>query len=142
MGKNWERCYTQRFERRRKMVNEYIRGEITRHLEIYKISYRNEQIDEMVESVLAGTGAFQIIFEQVIDPFGEDAGEDGVERYFLERGKSLDRKLVLKIGQIYGTTMHFTYSYDGGKRYQWSEMETILIDLDALREIKLKNLGI
>jgi hypothetical protein len=120
------------------MVNEYIRGEITRHLEIYKISYRNEQIDEMVESVLAGTGAFQIIFEQVIDPFGED----GVERYFLERWKSLDRKLVLKIGQIYGTTMHFTYSYDGGKRYQWSEMETILIDLEALREIKLKNLGI
>jgi hypothetical protein len=117
---------------------EYIRGEITRHLDIYKITYRENQIAEMVESVLSGTGAFQIIFEQVFDPFGEDAGE----RYFLERWKSLDRKLVLKIGQIYGTTMHFTYSYDGGKRYQWSEMETILIDLEALREIKLKNLGI
>ena len=29
-----------------------------------------------------------------------------------------------------------------GKRYQWSEMETIVIDLEALREIKLDNLGI
>lgn len=115
------------------MVNEYIRAEITRHLCVHNISYQEDQIDEMVDSVLSGTGAFQIIFEQVFDPFCED----GDERYFLERGKPLDRNLIRETTTQFGTM----YAYDG-KRYQWSEMETILIDLEALREIKLKNLGI
>lgn len=114
-------------------TDDYIRAEITRHLCVYNISYQEDQIDEMVDSVLSGTGAFQIIFEQVFDPFCED----GDERYFLERGKPLDRNLIRETTTQFGTM----YAYDG-KRYQWSEMETILIDLEALREIKLKNLGI
>lgn len=119
-------------------TEDYIRAEITRHLGVHNISYREDQISEMVESVLSGTGAFQIIFDEIFDPFDEIFDE----RYSLERWKPLDRKLVLKTGKLYGITMHFMYSYDGGKRYQWSEMETIVIDLEALREIKLNNLGI
>ena len=116
------------------MVNEYIRVKITTHLGVHNISYREEQIHEMVESVLSGTGALQIIYEDVFDPYGED----GDEAYTLERWKPLDRNLIRETTTAFGTM----YSYDGGKRYQWSEMETILIDLEALREIKLKNLGI
>lgn len=123
-------------------TEDYIRAEITRHLGVHNISYREDQIDEMVESALSGTGAFQIVFDQVFDPFGEDGGEDSEERYFLQRWKPLDRSLILKTGKLYGATMHFTYSYDGGKRYQWSEMETIVIDQAALREIKLGELGL
>lgn len=123
-------------------TEDYIRAEITRHLGVHNISYREDQISEMVESVLSGTGAFQIIFDEVFDPFREDDYDYGDERYSLERWKPLDRSLIKKTDTIYDTTMHFTYSYDGGKRYQWSEMETIVIDLEALREIKLNNLGI
>ena len=115
------------------MVNEYIRGEITRHLDIHKISYREAQITEMVQLVLVGTSAFQIIFNQVFDPFCED----GDEIYMLEKWNSLDRSMIRETTTAFGTL----YAYDG-KRYQWSEMETIVIDLEALREIKLKNLGI
>ena len=114
-------------------IDEYIRGEITRHLDVHNISYQDQQIDEMVEAALAGTGAFQIIFEQVFDPFCED----GDERYFLERGKPLDRNLIRETTTQFGTM----YAYDG-KRYQWSEMETILIDQAALREIKISELGL
>jgi hypothetical protein len=32
------------------------------------------------------------------------------------------------------------YSYDGGKRYQWFESETLLIDLKLLREYKLNEI--
>ena len=119
-------------------TEDYIRGEITTHLGVHNITYQDQQIDEIVEAALSGTGAFQIIFEQVFDPFCED----GDERYFLERWKPLDRSLIMKTGKLYGTTMYFTYSYDGGKRYQWSEMETIVIDQAALREIKLGELGL
>lgn len=114
-------------------TEDYIRAEITTHLCVHNISYQDQQIDEMVEAALAGTGAFQIIFEQVFDPFCED----GDERYFLERGKPLDRSLIRETTTQFGTM----YAYDG-KRYQWSEMETILIDQAALREIKLGELGL
>lgn len=114
-------------------TDEYIRGEITRHLDIHKITYRENQIVEIVESVLSGTGAFQIIFEQVFDPFCED----GDEIYVLEKCRALDRSLIRETTTQFGTM----YAYDG-KRYQWSEMETILIDQAALRDIKINELGL
>lgn len=115
-------------------TDEYIRGEITRHLDIHKITYREAQIVEMVQSVLVGTGAFHIIFDQVYDPFCED----GEEIYFLEKWSPLDRSLIRETTTAFGTM----YSYDGGKRYQWSEVETILIDQAALRDIKIGELGL
>jgi hypothetical protein len=115
-------------------TDEYIRGEITRHLDIHKITYREAQIFEMVQSVLVGTGAFHIIFDQVYDPFCED----GDEIYFLEKWSPLDRSLIRETTTAFGTM----YSYDGGKRYQWSEVETILIDQAALRDIKINELGL
>jgi len=115
-------------------TEDYIRGEITTHLGVHNITYQDQQIDEIVEAALSGTGAFQIIFEQVFDPFCED----GDERYFLERCRPLDRSLIRETTTQFGTM----YSYDGGKRYQWSEMETIVIDQAALREIKLGDLGL
>lgn len=114
-------------------TDEYIRGEIIRHLDIHKITYREAQITEMVQSVLVGTGAFQIIFEQVFDPFCED----GDEIYFLEKWRALDRSLIRETTTQFGTM----YAYDG-KRYQWSEVETILIDQAALRDIKISELGL
>ena len=114
-------------------TDEYIRGEIIRHLDIHKITYREAQIAEMVQSVLGGTGAFQIIFEQVFDPFCED----GDEIYFLEKWRALDRSLIRETTTQFGTM----YAYDG-KRYQWSEVETILIDQAALRDIKISELGL
>lgn len=114
-------------------TDEYIRGEITRHLDTHKITYREAQIADMVQSVLGGTGAFQIIFEQVFDPFCED----GDEIYTLEKWRALDRSLIRETTTQFGTM----YAYDG-KRYQWSEDETILIDQAALRDIKISELGL
>jgi hypothetical protein len=122
-------------------TEEYIRSEITRHLDIHKISYREAQITEMAQLVLVGTSAFQIIFNQVFDPFCED----GDEIYLLEKWKSLDRSLIKEMFTTFGkgTVYHqLMYSYDGGKRYQWTERETILIDLRILRDIKINELGI
>lgn len=114
-------------------TDEYIRGEIIRHLDIHKITYREAQIAEMVQSVLGGTGAFHIIFDQVFDPFCED----GDEIYFLEKWRALDRSLIRETTTQFGTM----YAYDG-KRYQWSKVETILIDQAALRDIKISELGL
>ena len=114
-------------------IEEYIRVEITRHLDIHKITYRETQIAEMVQSVLVGTGAFHIIFDQVFDPFCED----GDEIYVLEKCRALDRSLIRETTTQFGTM----YAYDG-KRYQWSEVETILIDQAALRDIKISELGL
>lgn len=123
-------------------AEDYIRAEIASHLGRHRISYREDQIGEMVEAALSGTGAFQIVYDEAFDPFREDDYDYGVERYSLESWKPLDRSLIMKTGTLCGAAMHFAYSYDGGNRYQWSEMETIEIDLEALREIKLDNLGI
>ena len=32
------------------------------------------------------------------------------------------------------------YSYDGGKRFQWFETETLLLDASLIREIKLNQI--
>ena len=114
-------------------TDEYIRGEIIRHLDTHKITYREAQIAEMVQSVLGGTGAFHIIFDQVFDPFCE-AGD---EIYLLDKWSPLDRSLIRETTTQFGTL----YAYDGN-RYQWSEMETILIDQAALRDIKISELGL
>jgi hypothetical protein len=32
------------------------------------------------------------------------------------------------------------WSYDGGQRYQWSEMETLIFDPSIIRNIKLESI--
>jgi len=32
------------------------------------------------------------------------------------------------------------WSYDGGQRYQWSEMETLVFDPSVIRDIKLESI--
>jgi hypothetical protein len=114
-------------------TDEYIRNEITRHLGINNISYRETQITEMVQSVFVGTGAFQIIFDQVFDPYSED----GDETYVLEKWRPLDRSMIRETTTVFGTM----YAYDGN-RYQWSKRETIMIDLSIIRQKRLEDLGI
>ena len=36
--------------------------------------------------------------------------------------------------------MGIMWSYDGGQRYQWSEMETLIFDHALIRNIKLNKL--
>jgi hypothetical protein len=87
---------------------------------------REKDIDEMVEAVLNGTYAFQIIYSDM---------EDNYSFYsFIPRDY---RKIVFREETDQTSA---AYSYDGGKRFQWFETETLLLDSSIIREMKLNQI--
>lgn len=105
-----------------------IKRQVELHLSMWRILSTDDQIIEIVESVISGNSAFQLIYTtHEINP--------GV--YSLIEFKTLKREDVkLEIGK-YGNNL---FSYDGGKRFQWKEDETLLIDIDIIRELKLNQI--
>jgi hypothetical protein len=101
-------------------VRSEIRTQIVNHLNRYDI-VSNHVGDDIIDSVLAGNSAFQIIHDD----------------FSITSWTILDRSLIKSMPGIDGGTI---YSYDGGKRYQWFESETLLIDLKLLREYKLNEI--
>ena len=102
-------------------VKSEIRTQIVNHLNRYDI-VSNHIVDEIIDSVLAGNSAFQIIYD---------------DDFSITSWTILDRVLIKSMPGIDGGTI---YSYDGGKRYQWFESETLLIDLRLIREYKLNEI--
>ncbi len=102
-----------------------IESQITNHLTKHGL-YAGVVKDfskHLVNSVLSGNYAFQLIY-----------GGD----YRVEEWKVLDRNLVCST--MGPTLTEKVFSYDGGKRFQWSEQETLLIDMRIIRELKLNTI--
>lgn len=110
-------------------ISQYIRSEIAKHMEKHRMLVRDEDIDEMVEEALKGTYAFQLIYN--------DMKSTEFDRSFYSFIPIDHRKIVFREETDITSA---AYSYDGGKRFQWFETETLLLDPSIIREIKLNQI--
>jgi hypothetical protein len=114
------------------MLLNYIKESIIDHFFLHRIRVSDDVIDDLVNEVLNGNFAFQIIYN--------DYYEEYPFLYRFKLYKILDHTKLLKRDD--GPGGGLIWSYDGGKRYQWSESETLKLDNSITREIKLKEIGI
>lgn len=112
-----------------KIISE-IKRQVNLHLSMWSILATDEQVNDIIESVINGNSAFQLIYtDRKID--------NRLRLYSLFEFKVLKREdIKLEIGK-YGNNL---FSYDGGKRFQWREEETLLIDIDKIRDLKLNQI--
>ena len=110
-------------------IAEYIRNEIIEHMYKHRMLIREKDIVELVDEALKGTYAFQIIYSEM-----EDTEFDFSFYSFIPRDH---RKIVFREETEQTSAV---YSYDGGKRFQWFETETLLLDPSIIREMKLNKI--
>lgn len=121
----------QKGENRKDMeeAREWIRQEILAHMERHRIMAHLEIVDEMVAASTKGCYAFNIIYIDIGDP-----DYDCILSSFSE----LDHSQIRVRPATADTSLVF--SYDGGKRFQWFDKETIYIDPAKVREIKINQI--
>jgi hypothetical protein len=110
-------------------IKKYIKETIDEHENKWKVFFNSEICNAIHDDVInKGIYAFQIIYSF-------DAFENNVEEI-----KPLDHKLCVHEKDLNQTQkeMGIMWSYDGGQRYQWSEMETLVFDSSLIRDIKLE----
>ena len=110
-------------------IAKYIRKEITKHMDKHRMLIHKKDIDEMVEEALKGTYAFQLIYNDM-----KDTEFDCSFYSFIP----IDHRKIVFREETDQTSA--VYSYDGGKRFQWFETETLLLDASIIREIKLNQI--
>jgi len=110
-------------------ISKYIRKEITKHMDKHRMLIHKKDIDEMVEEALKGTYAFQLIYNDM-----KDTEFDCSFYSFIP----IDHRKIVFREETDQTSA--AYSYDGGKRFQWFETETLLLDASIIREIKLNQI--
>jgi hypothetical protein len=110
-------------------IAKYIRKEITKHMDKHRILIHKKDIDEMVDEALKGTYAFQLIYNDM-----KDTEFDCSFYSFIP----IDHRKIVFREETDQTSA--VYSYDGGKRFQWFETETLLLDSSIIREIKLNQI--
>jgi len=110
-------------------IKNYIRETIDEHENKWKVFFNSEICNAIHDGVINdGVYAFQIIYSF-------DAFENNVEEIV-----TLDHKLCVHEKDLVELQrdMGIMWSYDGGQRYQWSEMETLIFDPSVIRNIKLE----
>ena len=112
-------------------ITEYIRNEITNHMQKHRVMVLKSDIEEMVEEALKGTYAFQIIYNNI-------DSEDGMFNYSLYSFIPIDYRKIVFREETDQTSAD--YSYDGGKRFQWFDTETLLLDSSIIREMKINQI--
>jgi hypothetical protein len=111
-------------------AKEYIKEVIDNHEKIHggfdPLEFSELIRDEIEMNINNGIYAFQIIYNK--------NGQ-------AELIKNLDYRLCIH-ENILGSFKAYNkmWSYDGGQRYQWSEMETLVFDPSIIRNIKLESI--
>ena len=112
-------------------IKEYIKQTIDYHENKWGVFFDSKICNTIHDNVVNnGIYAFQIIY--LFEAF-----ENKVEDI-----KLLDHKLCVHEKDLtkLQNEMGIMWSYDGGQRYQWSEMETLIFDHALIRNIKLNKL--
>lgn len=112
-------------------ISQYIRNEIINHMQKHRVMVLKSDIEEMVEEALKGTYAFQIIYNNI-------DSEDGMFNYSLYSFIPIDYRKIVFREETNQTSA--AYSYDGGKRFQWFDTETLLLDSSIIREMKINQI--
>ena len=112
-------------------ISQYIRNEIAKHMDKHRVMVLKSDIEEMVEEALKGTYAFQIIYNNI-------DSEDGMFNYSLYSFIPIDYRKIVFREETDQTSA--AYSYDGGKRFQWFDTETLILDSSIIREMKINQI--
>ena len=129
----------QKGENRKDMeeAREWIRQEILAHMERHRIMANPKIVDEMADASAKGCYAFNIIYKEA-----EKVRITSSLFYdcVLTSFKELDHSQIMVRTATEYTSLVF--SYDGGKRFQWFDKETIYIDPAKVRDLKISQIMI
>jgi hypothetical protein len=110
-------------------AREWIRQEILYHMERHRIMAYPEIVEEMVQASMKGCYAFNIVYLDIGDPDYES---------ILSSFGELDHSQIRV--RVATADTDLAFSYDGGKRFQWFDKETIYIDPAKVRDIKISQI--
>lgn len=115
-------------------VKKYIKEVIDKHQKEFNLYFDRYTRIEIEKYINNGTYSFQLIYTS--------GGGSGNLVYDIN---PLDYKLCIHEESIADTFQSQwkkdkMWSYDGGQRYQWSEMETLIFDPAIIRNIKIESI--
>jgi hypothetical protein len=110
--------------------DKYITDTIDKHQKEFGLYFSNTAREVIKEAIIKGIYAFNIIYESRNSYYQ-------LTELTVSEIKYLDYKLCVH-ENILGLVDNMMWSYDGGHRFQWSEMETLIFDPSVIRNIKLK----
>jgi hypothetical protein len=111
------------------MISNYIESVIDNHQKEFALYFTRTTRFEIERYINKGTYAFQLIYTS-----GGGPGN------LVNEIKFLDHKLCVHENILGSPGRDKMWSYDGGQRYQWSEMETLVFDPSVIRNIKLESI--
>jgi hypothetical protein len=101
------------------MIEDFIKSELNYHKVRYNLRFSDEKTSEILNYIKEGVYAFQLIYN---------------ENQQVILVKPLDWTKVVS------TTNGVICSYDGGKHFKYSSIETLKIDVVKIRELKLEEI--
>jgi len=105
------------------MIEVFIKAELNYHKVRYNLQFSDEKTSEILQYVKEGVYAFQFIYN---------------ENQEVILVKPLDWTKVI---QNRSSDRHWgqnLWSYDGGKQFKYSLIETLKLDIQKIRDIKLE----
>jgi hypothetical protein len=104
-------------------LDKYINETIDKHEKEFGLYFSNNAREVIKESIIKGIYAFNITYDILLK---------------VNEIKYLDYKLCKHENDLDVLLKNKVWSYDGGQRYQWSEIETLIFDTSVIRNIKLE----
>jgi len=111
------------------MISNYIESVINNHEKEFGLYFSHTTRIEIERCVNKATYAFQLIYTS-----GSGPGNLVNEIKFLDHNLCVHEDILGSPGR------DKMWSYDGGQRYQWSEMETLVFNPSVIRNIKLESI--
>lgn len=99
------------------MIEDFIKYELNYHKVKYNLRFSDENTSEILNYIKKGVYAFQLIYNENQQVF-----------------------LVIPLDWTKVTATLDCWSYDGGKNFKYSSIETLKFDVSKIRELKLSQL--
>jgi hypothetical protein len=107
------------------MIDDFVKSKILKHGKKWGLDFSDKQLNEIVDCVKEGVYAFQLIYNENHEVILVEA----LDWTKVIQNRSSDRH--------WGQNL---WSYDGGNRFQYSLIETLKLDIQKLRELKLNQI--
>jgi hypothetical protein len=104
------------------MIEEFVNSEINKHSERYGIDFSFNICSKIIKYVKEGVYAFQLIYN---------------ENHQVVLVQALDRTKVVQNDSNFKHWGQGLWSYDGGHHFKYSSIETLTIDIQKIRQLKL-----
>jgi hypothetical protein len=111
------------------VINNYIESIIDNHQKEFGLYFSGTAREVIHESINKGIYAFNIIYSEL------QSNDMRVTEI-----KYLDHNLCVHEDQLNTWSQNKMWSYDGGQRFQWTEMETLIFDPSVIRNIKIESI--